>query len=101
MFFQRWPSGSADTAVAVTEVKFGDRGRSIIERHHIRPLRTLIDGDKTRVDDLALVCANCHRPIHGGRPWLTLEDLRLSLVGYEHRDDDSYERGLSAPSKSA
>jgi predicted HNH restriction endonuclease len=33
----------------------------------------------TRTDDLALICANCHRLIHGGLPWLTLDDLRLSL----------------------
>jgi predicted HNH restriction endonuclease len=63
------------------ELKFGSRGRSVIECHHTKPLHTLIDGDRTRLDDLALVCANCHRLIHGGQPWLTLEDLRLSLLG--------------------
>jgi len=69
------------------ELKFGNRGRSVIECHHIRPLHTLVDGDTMRLDDLALICANCHRLIHGGKPWLTLEDLRLSLPGYEQRDD--------------
>jgi predicted HNH restriction endonuclease len=83
------------------ELNFGERGRRVIECHHTRPLHTLVDGDRTRLDDLALVCANCHRLIHGGRPWLTLDDLRLSLVGYAHRDDASYERGLSAASTTA
>ena len=31
---------------------------------------------KTRLDDLALVCANCHRMIHARRPWLSLKALR-------------------------
>lgn len=30
--------------------------------------------------------ANCHRLTHGGNLWLKLEDLRLSLPGYEQRD---------------
>jgi predicted HNH restriction endonuclease len=85
----------------IPELNFGERGRRIIECHHVRPLHTLVDGDRTRLDDLVLVCANCHRLIHGGRPWLTLGDLRSSLVRYAHRDDPSYERGLSAASRSA
>jgi hypothetical protein len=33
-------------------------------------------GQKTRLADLALLCANCHRMIHARRPWLTLDELR-------------------------
>jgi hypothetical protein len=48
---------------------------------------------------LALVSANCHRLIHGGKPWLTLEDLRLSLPG--QRDETRAGRDLGAASKPA
>lgn len=65
------------------ELIFGERGRRVIECHHTRPLHTLVDGDTTRLEDLALVCANCHRLIHGGQPWLTVEELRLSISGHE------------------
>jgi len=27
-------------------------------------------------DDLALVCANCHRIIHRASPWFTMNELR-------------------------
>lgn len=33
------------------------------------------------LDDLALVCANCHRMIHASRPWLTMDELRGTLLG--------------------
>ena len=58
------------------ELKYGDRGKGFIESHHIKPLHTLTPGEKTRLDDLALVCSNCHRILHAKRPWLTIEELR-------------------------
>jgi putative restriction endonuclease len=36
----------------------------------------LKDGDTTRLEDLALLCANCHRMIHRASPWLSVEELR-------------------------
>lgn len=55
---------------------YGERGRGFIECHHTKPLHTLRPGDKTRIADLVLVCANCHRMIHAKRAWLSLEELR-------------------------
>jgi 5-methylcytosine-specific restriction protein A len=60
-------------------VRYGDRGRDFIECHHTTPLEMLGDGTPTKLSDLALVCANCHRMIHSRRPWLTLEELRRCL----------------------
>jgi 5-methylcytosine-specific restriction protein A len=54
---------------------YGERGYGFIECHHTRPLHTLQEGDKTRLQDLALLCANCHRMVHATRPWLSLEEL--------------------------
>jgi 5-methylcytosine-specific restriction protein A len=61
------------------EVTYGERGRGVIEVHHTVPLHALAPGAKTRLSDLALLCANCHRVVHAGRHWLTIEELR-SLI---------------------
>lgn len=57
-------------------MKYGERGRGFIEAHHVKPVHTLTPGEKTRLEDLALVCSNCHRIIHARRPWLTIEELK-------------------------
>ena len=60
--------------------RYGDRGIGFIECHHTRPVSELDDGGRTRLEDLALVCANCHRMIHARRPWMSVEELRAGLV---------------------
>jgi 5-methylcytosine-specific restriction enzyme A len=57
-------------------IHYGERGKGFIECHHTKPVATLAEGHKTHVDDLALVCANCHRMIHRGRPWLSVAALK-------------------------
>lgn len=53
---------------------YGDRGRDFIEVHHVLPLH--VSGETTtRLDDLALLCSNCHRMIHRGA-WMTPNQLR-------------------------
>ncbi|MEV6398910.1 HNH endonuclease [Streptomyces sp. NPDC051907] len=48
------------------ERTYGELGRDYIEVHHVLPLH--ISGPReTKLDDLALVCANCHRMCHRGR----------------------------------
>ncbi len=58
------------------EARYGERGRGFIEVHHTKPVHTLEEGAKTKLTDLALVCANCHRMIHASKPWLELHELR-------------------------
>lgn len=53
---------------------YGDRGNGYIECHHIVPLYLTGPG-KRRIDDLALLCANCHRMVHR-TPWLTPPELQ-------------------------
>ncbi|MBU9551989.1 HNH endonuclease [Burkholderia multivorans] len=61
---------------------YGEIGHGYIEAHHTMPLSSLEDdGDIVRVEDLALVCANCHRMLHRRRPWLAREDLAQLLKG--------------------
>jgi len=57
----------------------GERGRGYIESHHIVPLH--VSGPTaTRLDDLILICANCHRMIHHGKRWLTPDELRAAMA---------------------
>lgn len=58
------------------EVAYGRRGHRFIECHHTKPLSELQSSQKTRLDDLALLCSNCHRMIHRKRPWLSIAELR-------------------------
>jgi hypothetical protein len=48
-----------------------------IEAHHRTPLRDLQPGTLTKLSDLAMVCANCHRMLHRGSPWPTVEELKV------------------------
>jgi 5-methylcytosine-specific restriction protein A len=56
---------------------YGERGDGFIEVHHKLPVHTLSAGSKTRLEDLAVVCANCHRMIHAKSRWLGIEELRV------------------------
>ena len=56
--------------------KYGKRGEGFIECHHIKPLRDLKPGSKTSLDDLVLLCSNCHSMIHAKQPWLEVKDIK-------------------------
>lgn len=59
---------------------YGELGRRFAECHHILPLAEGAFSRKTRLSDLAIVCANCHRMLHRGRPVLTLAELKGVIV---------------------
>ena len=61
------------------EKRYGPRGHGFIEAHHTRALATLMEDSTTKAEELALVCANCHRMIHSQKPWLSIEELRAIL----------------------
>ncbi len=54
---------------------YGARGLDYIECHHRTPLN-VTGKTRTRLQDLALICSNCHRMIHRTATWLTIEELR-------------------------
>lgn len=56
---------------------YGERGEGYIEVHHVQPLH-VTGATVTRLDDLALLCANCHRMCHRGK-WITPEAVRETL----------------------
>tara|TARA_B110000003_G_C16469755_1_gene465164 strand:- start:69 stop:713 length:645 start_codon:yes stop_codon:yes gene_type:complete len=57
---------------------YGERGKKYIECHHNYPISQMKEGDKTTIDNLSLLCANCHRMIHRP-PWWTIEKLKKEL----------------------
>lgn len=59
---------------------YGERGQGFIECHHTIPVNTLEEGAKTKLNDLVLLCSNCHRMVHAKAPWLTVEELKLLLA---------------------
>ena len=61
---------------------YGPRGNGFVECHHTKPVHTLRPGDITRINELALVCANCHRMIHAQHPWLAMDELRNLMRRY-------------------
>lgn len=59
---------------------YGEHGHGFIECHHLKPVSEIVGGEKTTLNDLSLVCSNCHRMIHHQRPWLSLEKLKRILT---------------------
>lgn len=60
------------------ETQFGKDGAKLYEVHHTRPLagRGL---NLTSLEDLAILCPNCHRFIHRRKPMISLRALRKRI----------------------
>lgn len=57
--------------------KYGDAGIDFIEAHHIRPISEMSEkGEVLNVDDLRMVCSNCHSIIHHRVPFFTIEEVK-------------------------
>lgn len=66
---------------------YGNAAATYCEVHHLVPLSEIEQTTETRMDDLAILCANCHRVAHLHNPPYTLEEVRkmLSLSSSEKR----------------
>lgn len=58
---------------------FGGHGLGFAECHHDRPISKMAPGEKTKLSELRIVCANCHRMLHRGKQWPTLDELRSMI----------------------
>jgi len=58
---------------------YGPRGEDFIECHHVIPLSKLEPATKTTLNDLALVCSNCHRMLHRSKDLEGLDGLREEI----------------------
>jgi hypothetical protein len=56
------------------------RGRSVVECHHLNPLRK--NGERiTSVHDLICLCPTCHRIAHTSNPPLSIEEIKKIVNG--------------------
>ncbi len=79
-----WLSQDSNLSCAVCNFSFvttyGEVGKGFIEAHHRVPLASLKHDQLalTTVEDLAPVCANCHRMLHK-HPYPSIDELRLRI----------------------
>jgi HNH endonuclease len=81
---QRHRAQTGGLRCTVCDFDFGDvygpLGVDFAEVHHAVPLSTYDPaGEATRVEDLVIVCANCHRMLHRRKQWLAAGDLKVLL----------------------
>lgn len=60
--------------------RYGLLGDGFCEVHHKQPLAAVVSTSVTRLQDLAVVCANCHRILHRSSCTLSVEQLRERLI---------------------
>lgn len=81
---------------------YGDRGVGFAECHHTVPLAELDGSRGTRLKDLAIVCANCHRMIHRP-PMCSVSELRELVLqqslGSEGDSTSTPSIGVRRPSR--
>ena len=86
---------------------YGKLGHRYAEAHHREPLsRSPSDGRETTIADLAIVCSNCHRMLHVGPEFVSIEQLRAIVRNNSRTKGQranmalhpSAERGRFAPS---
>lgn len=59
---------------------YGELGEGFAECHHIIPIAELGGSQRTKLSDLAIVCANCHRMLHRSNPMLSIRQLREIII---------------------
>lgn len=63
---------------------YGNLGYGFAECHHTIPIAKLEPHHKTKLEDLAIICSNCHRMVHRSNPMLSIAHLRALIQ--EHKD---------------
>lgn len=63
-------------------------GIDYIEVHHLKAVSEMKPGETTNLDDVCLVCPNCHRAIHSEYPYLTPEKIRFLLDKKQNKGKD-------------
>ncbi len=61
------------------EKVYGDIGREHIVAHHLKPIGARKRASMTRLDDIALVCSNCHDMLHRHGQLLSIAELRRRM----------------------
>lgn len=53
--------------------------KNYLEAHHLNPIHKRKHSEKTKLEEIALVCSNCHRIIHTEEPPIELDRMRKRL----------------------
>ena len=56
--------------------KYGELGKDFIEAHHIKPVSEMKENESTKIEDIIMVCSNCHSMIHRKKPWLKRNEIK-------------------------
>ncbi|HEX9509369.1 MAG TPA: HNH endonuclease [Puia sp.] len=75
---------TCEACIFVFEEFYGGIGKGFIECHHLTPLSKFKVETKTTLDDLGLVCSNCHRMLHKKIDTLSLQDLKTMIKYHRH-----------------
>lgn len=59
--------------------RYGKIGKKHIIAHHLNPIGSRSGSSVTTLDDIALVCSNCHDIIHKKNPPYTINELRRMI----------------------
>ena len=59
--------------------RYGELGKGFIEAHHRVPLSEIDGETKTKLQDLALVCPNCHEMLHKAINTLSVLELKNKI----------------------
>jgi predicted HNH restriction endonuclease len=57
---------------------YGERGEGFIEVHHLKPIAR--GRRRTRLEDVTVVCSNCHRMLHRGIKMWTVKRLKKEVL---------------------
>ena len=62
------------------EKMYGAMGKGFIECHHLTPLSSIQVNKETRLEDLALLCSNCHKMIHKDLSVSSIQEFKQKWV---------------------
>lgn len=62
------------------EKTYGQIGKGYIECHHLVPLSNFQVNKETKLEDLALLCSNCHRMIHKDLNIKTIKEFKTKWM---------------------
>lgn len=54
-------------------------GIDYIEVHHLKAIADMKDDETTNIEDVCLVCPNCHRIIHSKTPYLSISEVKILI----------------------
>jgi hypothetical protein len=70
-----------------SEATYPTTALDVYEVHHRAKLSTAASGRVSSLEDLAVLCANCHRAIHRTTPMMTVEELRRAIASTRESGD--------------